>query len=469
MLKFVILTACLLTCRVYAQSSCPKCGEPKRCRKFVNKNPTSDLDAFYEEASIFFNNNQGDDLRDELNTKTTEGHRNLGYACVWSALAITDADPMNEDNVMLFYSQESMPRLCRVCREKDDDDNWNREHLWPTSRGFDSKGRFEHNDIHHLVPTDKSINGGGRSDRDFGEGGANFTEGEKARACDGCKFTGSQQNGTWEPPDAVKGQVARMMFYMDIRYNTLDLVPEKIAKKNGKLGNLVTLLKWHCDNDVTDKEKSRNDKVEELQGNRNPFIDRPEFAKVIWPQYSDSIWSNGCKWEKDDEPRDRPLSIWINELHYDNSGRDRDEFVEIACNQRVRLAGYKIILINGSTRDDYKTINLSETCSPDSNFVVRSDVSPMQNGGSDGVVLVQPDGDIIEFVSYEGTTTYKGRESDDIGVAESNNTPIGFSLQKFGSGCSGDDFKWRQEALDSSKGRVNVGQTINCDGFRDEL
>lgn len=146
-------------------SSCRRCDEPKNCsRIFVNKEPTKDLDSFYERSTTLFNQGgRSQELRDELNAIITEGHKNLSYDCVWSALAITDAaldpeDSTTKDDVMLFYSQQSIPRLCRVCqRTLNEGDNWNREHTWPKSRGFKSRGRFEHNDIHHLVPTDKSI------------------------------------------------------------------------------------------------------------------------------------------------------------------------------------------------------------------------------------------------------------------------------------------------------------------------
>lgn len=143
--------------------------------------------------------------------------------------------------------------------------------------------------------------------------------------------------------------------------------------------------------------------------------------------------------------------------------------MEIACNKVVDLSGYKIVLVNGKTNRSYKTITLSETCSPTSNFVVRNDVGQIQNGIRDGIVLVDSEGDIIEFISYEGTLSYKGRNSVDIGVTENNNTPVGDSLQKVGTGCIASDFKWREITSSASKGRINDGQFISCGGSRDEL
>lgn len=480
LISSILFNKCLATC--------PKCGEPKTCRRFVNKavSTKDELDTLYERATVLFNNDQAsaDDLRNELNQVSKKGHENLFYDCVWSALEITDRAPDSSDNVTLFYSQESIHRLCRICKNIEDGDNWNREHLWPRKRGLGGRGNFEHNDIHHLVPTDKSINGDGRNNRDFGKGTEEFTEITRnntetnttetnttvPRKCDGCRIDGSDnQNGVWEPPDVVKGQVARMMLYMDVRYTKLELVPEKIAPnpEKGRLGDLVALLEWHCNYTVSVKEVTRNDDVERLQGNRNPFIDRPEFAKKIWPEYFDSIWSKGCEWEKEEKPKDKRKkvvapSVWINEFHYDNVGKDTNEFIEIACNTRVDLKGYNIMLINGKRKGIlYETIELSETCDPASNFVVVN-AQNIQNGERDGIALVKPDGSFTEFISYEGTVTYQGLESVDIKVEESNLTPNGHSLQKVGNGCVGSDFMWRSESAKSSKGTLNVGQTLNC-------
>ena len=96
----------------------------------------------------------------------------------------------------------------------------------------------------------------------------------------------------------TSGQIARMVFYMATRYETGDNAsPEnmpdlRIVKDNSKqskeanLGNLCTLVKWNEEFAVTDFEKRRNDRVQELQCNRDPFIDHPEFV--------DSIWTSKC-------------------------------------------------------------------------------------------------------------------------------------------------------------------------------
>ena len=96
---------------------------------------------------------------------------------------------------------------------------------------------------------------------------------------------------TMRGTENTSGQIARMVFYMVTRYETGDNassenIPDlRIVKGNSKqptIGDLCTLVKWNEEFAVTDFEKCRNDRVQELQGNRNPFIDHPEFVDAIW-------------------------------------------------------------------------------------------------------------------------------------------------------------------------------------------
>jgi len=161
-------------------------------------------------------------------------------------------------------------------------------------------------------------------------------------------------------------------------------------------------------------------------------------------------------------------SIWINELHYDNSGSDIGEFVEIACNAEVDVTGYKLVFYNGMDAKSYMTEDVIGTCTPTQNGFVNWDVSGIQNGAPDGIALVDSSNIVIEFISYEGSLTASdgpaaGMTSIDIGVSESSTTAIGTSLQRVGSGCTGDDFTWQGSSLES-KGAINDGQIISCDG-----
>ena len=100
----------------------------------------------------------------------------------------------------------------------------------------------------------------------------------------------STDNDSWEPPESIKGDIARAMFYMDIRYEgdhdepDLQLTdnPAEITTEGNKMGRLSTLLNWHLQDPVSPEEKSRNNAVFTHQKNRNPFIDHPEWVTKIW-------------------------------------------------------------------------------------------------------------------------------------------------------------------------------------------
>jgi hypothetical protein len=120
-----------------------------------------------------------------------------------------------------------------------------------------------------------------RGDKDFDNGGNAHPEATL------CKWTTT----TWEPPDAVKGDIARAMFYMVVRYEgangevDLELQDNTTTTSTGTgyLGVLSTLLQWHQDDPVDDAESARNNTIyTSYQNNRNPFIDHPEFVNYIW-------------------------------------------------------------------------------------------------------------------------------------------------------------------------------------------
>ena len=93
---------------------------------------------------------------------------------------------------------------------------------------------------------------------------------------------------SFEPRDAVKGDVARMLFYMDTRYEGQDITPDLelvdrvTSVGEAKLGTLCRLIEWHKNDPVDEVEISRNNRIYEFQGNRNPFIDHPEWATLLY-------------------------------------------------------------------------------------------------------------------------------------------------------------------------------------------
>jgi hypothetical protein len=160
---------------------------------------------------------------------------------------------------------------------------------------------------------------------------------------------------------------------------------------------------------------------------------------------------------------------WINEIHYDNSGLDVDEGVEIAVPAGYSCAGVlEVILYNGNNGSIY---NFSETV-PSTGGTTSNGITfywipiaGLQNGAPDGLALVC-DGTLIQFLSYEGSFTgtdgpANGIASINIGVSEADSSTVGFSLQLEGTGCDYADFTWTGSSS-STQNLINSLQTINC-------
>ena len=162
-------------------------------------------------------------------------------------------------------------------------------------------------------------------------------------------------------------------------------------------------------------------------------------------------------------------TVFINEIHYDNTGTDAGEFVEIAGPAGTSLSDYSIVLYNGANGAAYDTNVLSGTIPDQQNgFGTASltyPVNGIQNGAPDGVALVFQGTTVIQFLSYEGTFTAtsgpaNGLTSTDIGVIEIGSEPLGLSLQLVGDGTSYADFTWSAPA-GQSPGAVNGGQSFS--------
>lgn len=162
--------------------------------------------------------------------------------------------------------------------------------------------------------------------------------------------------------------------------------------------------------------------------------------------------------------------VFVNELHYDNVGSDVGEAIEIAGPVGTDLAGWKLVLYNGSNNKVYDTRELGglipANCADMSAGVVVESwpQDGIQNGSPDGIALVDAGGNVVQFLSYEGTMTAAdgpaaGITSTDIGVEEPGNTPVGQSLQLSGSGTQDADFHWNAPAS-ASFGSCNPGQTF---------
>ncbi|WP_417784930.1 endonuclease [Tenacibaculum sp.] len=233
----------------------------------------SELAEYYKNTNF---NLTGSPLKEELAATISSTHTtNLSYTPgVWDVLKQSDLDPTDNTKVILIYGYNDDDGNYVTDRTRDKDANggndggWNREHVYPKALGNPNLGTSGPGaDAHHLRPSDVRFN----SQR----GSLKFVAG-----------TGNAKgvSGGWYPGDEWKGDVARMMMYMYLRYGN------QCLPKNVAIGSTVTsdsnmvdlLLQWNTDDPVSDLEIQRNNFVANEQGNRNPFIDNPYLATVIW-------------------------------------------------------------------------------------------------------------------------------------------------------------------------------------------
>ncbi len=165
-------------------------------------------------------------------------------------------------------------------------------------------------------------------------------------------------------------------------------------------------------------------------------------------------------------------NAWINEFHYDNTGGDQNEFVEVVIENagNYTLSDFQLNLYNGGNNSSYSSQTLDQFTEGNTvgGFTIYTYEIPMQNGSPDGLSLSYG-GTLIsgQFLSYEGSFTASGGPADgvvstDIGVSEPGSTPVGLSLQLSGTGSQYSDFSWQSPAA-ATPGTLNNNQTIPTD------
>ena len=272
-------------CALVAIMAAYGCGStPKHSSQALAQNSAEDGRAYYDTVTGL----SGSSLKQALHEIVRHSLR-LNYNQIWAQLKYTDQDLAHPDNVIMVYTGRSLSNRS-VGDEQGSLIEWNREHVWAKARGFPRADMPAYSDLHHLRPCEASINRA-RGSMMFGEA----ERGQELPEAPGAYV--DSDNDLFEPPAPVKGDIARMLFYMDVRYQgdtskepDLRLVEKAPAdsghgantKDNGYFGNLSTLMRWHLQDPVDDHEKTRNERIYELQGNRNPFIDHPEFASSIY-------------------------------------------------------------------------------------------------------------------------------------------------------------------------------------------
>lgn len=247
-----------------------------------------DLEAYYNLPDTL----SGEALKLALH-RIIRNHKVYTYDLLWEILPETDQNPSNPEQLILLYSLRSQSVAHRDRGTGYDYesngytliDSWNREHVWPKSHGFPNLKDTAYTDLHHLRPGDRSVNSA-RNTRSFDE--ADFVYFDNGGTVE-TENRSSKEFWVWEPSDQVKGDIARMLFYMAVRYEgpsyDLELVDSIVPRQNNLplLGKLSTLLEWHRQDPVNIWEKRRNNVIyNSYQGNRNPFIDNPTWVEAIW-------------------------------------------------------------------------------------------------------------------------------------------------------------------------------------------
>jgi len=228
-----------------------------------------------------------------------DGHTKIPYTDsstdTWDVLELADQDPFNSSRILDIYQNRTFTKY------GGGNNNYNREHVWPKSYGFPDDGwsNKPYTDCHHLFLCDIGYNSD-RGSRIFDD----CLSGCTTRAADNYNgqsgvnlFKNATPIGIWETWDGRKGDVARAMFYMDVRYEGDGSEPDLILVDDpylilscqtgdnedvGYMGLLETLVQWHHDDPVDDLERNHNDVVFQYQGNRNPFVDNPDWAGYIF-------------------------------------------------------------------------------------------------------------------------------------------------------------------------------------------
>lgn len=230
----------------------------------------------------------GENLRLALH-EIIKGHNSIEYNDIWGAF--WDTDNKGNDIVWDMYSDVPDGEPSYVYSLGTDQCGnysgegccYNREHSWPQS-WFNKNNKIPRTDLHHIFATDGQVN----HDRDnypFGEvnsASSIFSNGSKLGSCKTPGYTGT----VFEPIDEYKGDFARAIMYMSVRYYQEDSnwnSSPMTEKSDIKPWAIAMLLRWNESDPVSQKEIARNNVIyDDYQRNRNPFVDCPEYARMIW-------------------------------------------------------------------------------------------------------------------------------------------------------------------------------------------
>ena len=252
---------------------------------------------FSQAPANYYNNATGTGytLKTQLKTIISSGHVTKSYAALYTCYQTSDRDYFyeNDGTILDIYSENPAgtdPYIYSATITGDrcgsysvEGDCFNREHLMPQSVFSERTPMVS--DAHHILPTDGKVNGM-RSNYPFGKvNSPTWTSRNGSKL--GNNSTPGYSGRAFEPIDEFKGDVARAILYFGTRYQD-QIASWNHAMLDGTSNHVFSnwfldlLLTWHNQDPVSPREITRNNAIYAFQGNRNPYIDHPEFVTSIW-------------------------------------------------------------------------------------------------------------------------------------------------------------------------------------------
>ena len=361
-------------------------------------------------------------LKTKLSQIITSGHQTKSYDNLYNGYPSTDSDNYYEKDgsVLDIYSENPSGKDPYVYQHgskqcgsyKVEGDCYNREHVFP--QGYFNSASPMVSDIHHIVPTDGKVNGM-RSNFPFGNVGSSVSYTSKNGSKLGTSNSVNYSGKVFEPINEFKGDVARMIFYFATRYEAKlkDFDANDILTNTSFPGiqswELEVLKQWHTQDPVSQREIDRNNAAYTYQGNRNPFIDHPEYVDLIWGTTT-----------PDTEAPSTPTNL----------------------------------IVTGSTSS---TISLSWTASTDNIMVATYDIY------LDGTLKTSSSSNSITVTGLNPSTTYSFyvKAKDAAGNTSSqSNTTTGTTTENTGGNDGGSTTSCGTEDFEGVSGAVNTYKTV---------
>ncbi len=247
----------------------------------INNSSAINLEAYYAPAV----GKSGNQLRTALETIVKNNFKPVTYGEARYILVDADRNPVDDTKIWCSYEENI------VTASWDYGKTWNREHVWAKSKGLG--GAIDNNeygpasDIYNLKAETVNVNSA-KGNKDFAE------------KDNDSNFYGTHGSHSYAPKKSGRGDVARIMLYMQLRWSeqcNLILDNQITTDTDSRHGKLSDLIKWHTDDPVDPFEIRRSNIVYSKQNNRNPFVDHPELVDYLYGDKKGETWNGGVTYK----------------------------------------------------------------------------------------------------------------------------------------------------------------------------